>query len=129
MRHRISELDQSFINTLERVYVGWHVWTSDAGFWYATWHGAPQWPQSASDPLHRPGTVWADNPTALSYELAAEEASRLRRWIADTAYSPAGALTRETLNGCIHHPAQTPRKTQRSNDPAGDSQPPRPQRA
>jgi hypothetical protein len=110
MRHPISELDQRYINTLERVYLGWHVWTSDAGFWYATWHGAPQWPEWITDPSRRPATVWAENPAALSHELAAEEASRMRRWLASTASSPAGALTRESLNGCIHQAAEPPDK-------------------
>jgi hypothetical protein len=128
MPGRTSDLDDRLINTLERVYPGWHVWISDERFWYATWRGAPEWPEWASDPLRRPGTIWADNPTALSYELAAEEASRTRRWIAATAYSPAGAMTRETLNGCTHHTAEVPRETKRPNGTASSGTPALPQR-
>ena|SRR5487761_644131 len=56
---------------IERAYPGYHVWTSDAGWWYAT--RMPPWARGQSATVHGPG------PGELSGALAAEEAVTLGR--------------------------------------------------
>ena len=51
---------------LERDYPGYHVWTSDAGWWYAT--RRQPWARGQSATVHGPG------PRELAVALAAEEA-------------------------------------------------------
>jgi hypothetical protein len=56
---------------IERAYPGYHVWTSDAGWWYAT----------RMHP-HAPGqavTMYGRGPGELTVALAAEEAATLSR--------------------------------------------------
>ena len=59
---------------IERAYPGYHVWTSDAGWWYAT-RTAP-WEHGKSATVHGPG------PGELSGALAEEEAVTIGRAMA-----------------------------------------------
>ena len=56
---------------IERAYPGYHVWTSDAGWWYAT-RMHPQAPGQAV-------TMYGRGPGELTVALAAEEAATLSR--------------------------------------------------
>jgi hypothetical protein len=56
---------------IERAYPGYHVWTSDAGWWYAT--RMRPWARGQSATVHGPG------PGELSGALAEEEAVTLGR--------------------------------------------------
>jgi hypothetical protein len=56
---------------IERAYPGYHVWTSDAGWWYAT-RMHPQAPGQAV-------TMYGHGPGELTVALAAEEAATLSR--------------------------------------------------
>ena len=56
---------------IERAYPGYHVWTSDAGWWYAT-RMHPQAPGQAV-------TMYGQGPGELTVALAAEEAATLSR--------------------------------------------------
>ena len=56
---------------IERAYPGYHVWTSDAGWWYAT-RMHPQAPGQAE-------TMYGRGPGDLTVALAAEEAATLSR--------------------------------------------------
>lgn len=56
---------------IERAYPGYHVWTSDAGWWYAT-RMHPQAPGQAE-------TMYGRGPGELTVALAAEEAATLSR--------------------------------------------------
>ena len=56
---------------IERAYPGYHVWTSDAGWWYAT-RMHPQAPGQAE-------TMYGHGPGELTVALAAEEAATLSR--------------------------------------------------
>jgi hypothetical protein len=56
---------------IERAYPGYHVWTSDAGWWYAT-RMHPQAPGQAV-------TMYGREPGELTVALAAEEAATLSR--------------------------------------------------
>ena len=52
---------------IERAYPGYHVWISDAGWWYAT--RTHSWARGQSATVHGPG------PGELTGALAAEEAA------------------------------------------------------
>ena len=56
---------------IERAYPGYHVWTSDEGWWYATRTSARARGESP--------TVHGANPGELTTELAAEESPVLDR--------------------------------------------------
>jgi hypothetical protein len=56
---------------IERAYPGYHVWTSDAGWWYAT-RMHPHVPGQAE-------TIYGRGPGELTVALAAEEAATLSR--------------------------------------------------
>ena len=56
---------------IERAYPGYHVWTSDAGWWYAT-RMHPQAPGQAE-------TMYGRGPGELTVALAAEQAATLSR--------------------------------------------------
>ena len=59
---------------IERAYPGYHVWTSDAGWWYAT--RTHPWVHGKSATVHGPG------PGELSGALAEEEAVTIGRAMA-----------------------------------------------
>jgi hypothetical protein len=59
---------------IERAYPGYHVWTSDAGWWYAT--RMHPWARGQSATVHGPG------PGELSGALAEEEADTIGRAMA-----------------------------------------------
>ncbi|HEV2450685.1 MAG TPA: hypothetical protein VGS62_02005 [Streptosporangiaceae bacterium] len=59
---------------IEEAYPGYHVWTSDDGWWYATRTDPPVRGQSAT--VHAPG------PAELAASLAAEEAFVIGRAMA-----------------------------------------------
>ena len=54
---------------LERDYPGYHVWTSDGGWWYAT--RTHSWRRGRSATVHAPG------PEELAAALAAEQAAMI----------------------------------------------------
>ena len=56
---------------IERAYPGYHVWTSDAGWWYAT-RMHPHVPGQAE-------TIYGHGPGELTVALAAEAAATLSR--------------------------------------------------
>ena len=56
---------------IEQAYPGYHVWTSDAGWWYAT-RMHPHVPGQAE-------TIYGRGPGELTVALAAEEAATLSR--------------------------------------------------
>jgi hypothetical protein len=56
---------------IESAYPGYHVWLSDAGWWYAT-RMHPQAPGQAE-------TIYGHGPGELTVALAAEEAATLSR--------------------------------------------------
>lgn len=55
---------------IERAWPGYHVWTSDEGWWYAT-HARPR--ARGTTP-----TVCGASPDELTFELAEEEAAASR---------------------------------------------------
>jgi hypothetical protein len=55
---------------IERAYPGYHVWTSDKGWWYATKKNSRARGESA--------TVDGADPDALTTALSAEETAALR---------------------------------------------------
>ena len=55
---------------IERAYPGYHVWTSDEGWWYAT-RARPR--ARGTSP-----TVCGADPDELTFELSAEEAAAAR---------------------------------------------------
>jgi hypothetical protein len=59
---------------IERAYPGYHVWISDAGWWYAT--RTHSWARGQSATVHGPG------PGELSGALAEEEADTVGRAMA-----------------------------------------------
>ncbi len=59
---------------IERAYPGYHVWISDAGWWYAT--RKHSWARGQSATVHGPG------PGELSGALAEEEADTIGRAMA-----------------------------------------------
>jgi hypothetical protein len=59
---------------IERAYPGYHVWISDAGWWYAT--RTHSWARGQSATVHGPG------PGELSGALAEEEADTIGRAMA-----------------------------------------------
>ena len=59
---------------IERAYPGYHVWTSDAGWWYAT--RRQPWEHGKSATVHGPG------PVELSGALAEEEVVTIGRAMA-----------------------------------------------
>ena len=59
---------------IERSYPGYHVWISDAGWWYAT--RTHSWARGQSATVHGPG------PGELSGALAEEEADTVGRAMA-----------------------------------------------
>jgi hypothetical protein len=59
---------------IERAYPGYHVWISDAGWWYAT--RTHTWARGQSATVHGPG------PGELSGALAEEEADTIGRAMA-----------------------------------------------
>lgn len=62
------------IGQIERAYPGYHVWVSDAGWWYAT--RIHPWARGQAATVHGPG------PGELSGALAEEEAATLGRAMA-----------------------------------------------
>ena len=56
---------------IERAYPGYHVWVSDAGWWYAT--RTKTWAHGQAATVHGPG------PGELRGALAAEEAATMGR--------------------------------------------------
>jgi hypothetical protein len=54
---------------IERAYPGYHVWTSDEGWWYAT--------RVSSSARGQSHTVHGADPDELTAELAAEESPML----------------------------------------------------
>ena len=61
--------DHEVAAQIERAYPGYHVWTSDTGWWYAT--RRQSWARGQSATVHGPG------PGELTGALAAEEAAKV----------------------------------------------------
>jgi hypothetical protein len=61
-----GQAGQHELAAIERAYPGYHVWISDAGWWYAT--RKHSWARGQSATVHGPG------PGELTQALAAEEA-------------------------------------------------------
>jgi hypothetical protein len=71
---RASARTEEIAGQIQRAYPGYHVWVSDAGWWYAT--RIRPWARGQSATVHGPG------PGELTGALAAEEAATLGRAMA-----------------------------------------------